>query len=239
MEADQKKFATQINEFTDLRSSLQVIQERMSTKPLGLFPAFLSPIEELISSARTSIRIVSPIPAPGIITVPTTWDRLRATMESKARSGVDVRFVSCERPVRSAQFDRQFERDKAAWVDVYPKKFRNFVAYHAPQIGARLVSPAELRELVLDVEERLLAQWGSLMKVRLISEGTPVWFWVADGRSAIVAIGNSSATGSAFYTQDASLVSALLALFERYEKETESAQPLTGHLAAPVQQTLG
>jgi hypothetical protein len=219
---ESKKVKAEKEQVQRLIEQLTLIESRLSTRPIGKFPSFLPAVTALVRDVKVSLKIFSSIPALGVFTAPDEWGRIRTELESKARAAdIRVTVVTCSQSIRIKDIARQFPLPSSPFnsdlrPELFVERLRLFVKYYGSGDDPATISQARFHELLAKTDADILSNWRGIMTLKEIDEECPLWAWIRDDEYAVVGIANSTATSFAFSTQDAGMIKALLALYERY-----------------------
>jgi hypothetical protein len=216
----------------------------LSTRYVGEFPHFLPEIVNLISSARRHITIFCDFPGYGDFSAPAAALDYRHVIERQIQKGLTVELLCLDSTARARYAEEQFPVSEwSNWKENPDRRARvkAFLRAHTV-VDDDKICLADLLKLMEAVDRHTL-QTVFLRRARELPIDMPIYFWVADGRRAVLSFPAlaEKAVERGFLTSDHALVQALLEIRERYTRrgspsagEGEAAQSAHQEHVRPV-----
>lgn len=198
------------------------VRETLSTRYLSNFPAFMPDIVNLVRDARESVVIFCDIPGYGVFSDPANAGLYYDLIEQKRRQqNFRLELTCMDRKSRQAYIQEQFKMyDFEAWMldPLSRQRLQNFAASRGIDV-ATLKTPALLVAAILDADDETFRHTFLGKGVQSPSP-MPIYFWIADNKTAIFAI-PALVPGTieyGFATSDKELISAFLHMKRRYDE---------------------
>lgn len=196
----------------------------LSTRYLGKFPHFLPDIVDLLNGVRHEIIIFCDFPGYADFTDPARALEYRQALERLQQKHVKLELTCLDSDSRAMFVREQFPAaDWENWSSD-PRKSEKALAFL--KANAEMAEPTkatldDILKVMDDVDTRIIKHVfrGSGSQ---ISTAMPIYFWIADARSAIFSIPTLSdeAVEYGFKTSDHALIQALMEMRLRYRKTT-------------------
>jgi hypothetical protein len=225
---------------TDLHATARTIGEietAISTAFVGQWPDFVTEIVETIEGAKSTIVILCDHPTYGIFSVPDKFDKYIETLRTKAVH-IPVQMMWLETELRKRLRRDQFgsivkphwdlwrDKNKENIVRLLDRRQKFFP--NSPSIDTKSISRPELVSVLDEMDlffmENFLRDVDKLPEVTFT---TPIYFWIADGLRAVVALvpAGPSAREIAFRTSDPNLIEALQGIWSRFANSAPTPNP--------------
>ena len=209
--------------------------ESLSTRFIGKFPFFLPDIVDVICSAKESILILCDVPAYGCFSDPHNALAYRQGLERQIQLGRRVELTCLDEERRGRQTTELLSRDDwESWKHENRERPQAFLSAHAHGVDLLTISRDEFIRALNEADEDILRQVFRKDVARLPID-VPIYFWIADERSAIFAI-RAMAAGAfeyGFRTSDRALIQGLLDIRRRFRSKFEEASLLRGQTTPP------
>jgi len=211
-------------------NKLSVVANAMSTKYIDTFPDYIPQIAELISKAKTDIKILSPLPQHGVFSTTSGYLQIKHNIEKKKVQCPKVK-INCifsnEENQRKLLYN-QFSKYKDNWEEwcsdsKQKEKIRVFRQLIENIDCNKVVKFEEFIDLFIKAGQADINSTFLNENCIYIDHRPPLNLWIIDEREAIFAI--SQTTGEyfveAFWTTDNRLVSGLVKMFNEYYTQDE------------------
>jgi len=222
--AQKKRLAEQskdIRRLGKISKDHDIILRALSTRRLGQFPDYMTPIAELIEKAEREIVILCDFPAYGSFSAPQEFLRYRHALEQKISEEKIVRVTCLDADGRKALTYEQFPEPKwEEWRSRQKKRLRAFLHFHGSEADADDLSIEQFAMLLEQEDVRVLDESLLHADKAFINAHLPLYFWLIDGKAAIFSIPSftEKATEHGFFTLDEHLILGLLDLEARYRR---------------------
>lgn len=204
--------------------ALQEVKASLTTRYLGPFPQYMPDIIAVVGGAKEKLVICCDFPAYGRFADPTRWLEYEQAIERKIHSGIRVSLTCLDADCRVKFNSEQFSKEIGEWDDWKRSKLgeaslKELIDYYGDR-GETIdtLSRERFQELLEKSDQRMLAGPFGRAERREIHDLMPIYFWLADGRSAVFSIPSfaGKVTEYGFITFDQKLISAFEEMVGRY-----------------------
>lgn len=206
---------------------LASIWRSLSTRYLGQFPLYTSEIAELLERAKQDVTIFCDLPGYGVFSDRSSWLRIQHVIQRKIQDGVkfDVTVYS-ERQRETIIREQMDQREGGVenWLrsDEAEPYLLAFVRNYGGMESLEEITPEVYLRVSLQAHQQIALETFRGSKVKEVDDKMPLYFWMIDGREAIISIpifiGESTEHG--FRTSDQSFIAALVDLKKKYMAES-------------------
>jgi hypothetical protein len=209
-------------------TSLETIQNSISTRYLAEFPYFIPDIVKLIREARKEIHIFCDIPAYGQFSARSDWIQYSHALEDVDEK-VKIK-LTCLNSERRISFYREQFLQETSWdqwkeLDNNRERLKQLLSAKRSTVKIEALTEEVFIEFLEDTNTLMLRGVFSRAELREIAGFMPTYFWLVDGTDAIFSIPSFSGghTEYGFITTDQKLISALGEMRERYYAQIDRA----------------
>lgn len=219
---------------------LQKISSSLSTKYIKEFPDYLPDIEELVLSARKSLRVMCTYPQHGAFSQPETWKDIKNAITEKISEDyieAEMVFSSAHQRVRADV--KQFEEaisNWSSWRDDNRDRLQKYISTHRSARVRTKITSADpdsrggLKDAVdwlwfQDESERATVfDWHDHARIYESDHLMPLFVWIVDDREAVFVIMtyDHEVLGYGFKTVDMAAIKSLIRLFDRYAADYQT-----------------
>ncbi len=196
-------------------TELSRIKDSLTTRFLGHFPNYNNDIAEIIKRAKSEVVILCDVPGYGVISDPLAWSRIVESIQWALSKGISVRIHAYDDAhIRDMLREQGFE-------DLDEERFRKRVG-----IQTETFTPEQALEASVALHKSIILRDFAECDVVRIDHKIPLYFWMIDGREAIVSIPTyaEGITEYGFCTSDRSLLTALHSMIPRMMRTTGSTR---------------
>lgn len=203
---------------TSLSSDLGTVKSSLSTRYAGRFPDFMDDVVATVKSAQHELNILCDVPSYGDFSDPHRALLLRQLIEQKIQAGVKVQVICLSKQRRVAGLHAQFDRPGIEKALSSSEGKAPLLKYLGILDDSR--HPLTYENFLAGVEandEVAISQTYRGADVVQVDTDIPMFFWIADGKSGVMAVQTLGAKDEyGFRTSDQALIIALLATRDRY-----------------------
>jgi len=198
------------------------VRERLSTRYLSNFPDFIPDIVKLVDGARSSVVIFCDLPGYGVFSDPESAGQYHDVLEQKQRQpNFRLELTCMDDKTRRNYIEEQFSTfDWKMWQadPALRARLETFAASRGLNVQS-LQTPASLIAAILDADTETFKHT-FLGKAVRTDAPMPMYFWIADDKSAIFAVPalTSDAIEYGFTTSDRDLIIAFKNMKRRYDE---------------------
>lgn len=202
-----------------LQEGIVELRGEIQTHHIGSFPKFLPEIVEILDRAERKITIFCDLPAYGVVSARERFPEYAELIERKASSkDFEVRLLHLDHTRRIESLESQF---RGSWAELCKEpSVSDFVQKSAEPLNGDDPKRSFL-ELVETRQEETLASF-ERAGVKAVPTGLimPLYFWIADRKSAVFALTEFSprAHEVGFRTGSTNLIEAMTGIYNRYSE---------------------
>jgi len=202
---------------------LASIWSSLSTRYLGQFPLYTSEIGELLERAKQDVTIFCDLPGYGVFSDRGAWLRIQHTIQRKIQDGVEFDVTVYSERQRESIIREQMEQREGGvekWLQSkeIERDLLSFVRNYGEMESLEGISAEDYLRVSLQAHRQIAQETFRGSKVKEVDDKMPLYFWMIDGREAIISIpifiGESTEHG--FRTSDQSFIAALADLKRKY-----------------------
>jgi hypothetical protein len=210
---------------------LSSISDSLSTRYLGEFPEYLPQIANMLLRAKQDISIVCAISCHGVFTSPDGWLFIKQAIETALgiNNKINVSCVFTDKHIIRSISKNQYQEAFSNWKNWCLNhdnmiKIQHFVNKFGSDQQIEKLSIEDFLDLIEKAATETSRTTYKGAKIIEVNFRPPLYMWIVDGKEAIISIPTTvpNYCAQAFYTTDARLLTALINMYNEYQRYINS-----------------